>query len=202
MLPLNAAAHRSSIGISAIAVSGAVRNFAVNDDIPFDKTFALSPGRVEEVMPAVRRLLANNPSPFTYKGTVSYIVGRGQVAILDPGPEDALVLGDRGRTRRPRTFGLHRRAAPEVRGRKPHRREVRTRSRRAGCKGRRERGSECRGSCRDDEKTACLSPPRISKPIDQKPASLPTLRSDRRLFKTLRGLVPRSFLPFEDPSYG
>jgi glyoxylase-like metal-dependent hydrolase (beta-lactamase superfamily II) len=71
-----------------LPVGGALRNFAVNDDIPFDKTFALSPGRVEEVMPGVRRLLANNPSPFTYKGTVSYIVGRGQVAILDPGPED------------------------------------------------------------------------------------------------------------------
>jgi glyoxylase-like metal-dependent hydrolase (beta-lactamase superfamily II) len=36
----------------------------------------------------VRRLLANNPSPFTYKGTISYIVGRGQVAIIDPGPLD------------------------------------------------------------------------------------------------------------------
>ena len=34
----------------------------------------------------MRRLLANNPSPFTFKGTVSYIVGRGQVAIIDPGP--------------------------------------------------------------------------------------------------------------------
>src|SRR5204863_5896838 len=32
---------------------------------------------------------ANNPGPFTFKGTVSYIIGRGQVAILDPGPDDA-----------------------------------------------------------------------------------------------------------------
>src|SRR5262245_62222832 len=32
-------------------------------------------------------LFRSNPSPFTYKGTVSYIVGRGRVAILDPGPE-------------------------------------------------------------------------------------------------------------------
>jgi len=37
----------------------------------------------------VRRLLCNNPSPFTFKGTISYIVGRGQVAIIDPGPDDA-----------------------------------------------------------------------------------------------------------------
>jgi len=39
-------------------------------------------------MPGVRRLLANNPSPFTFRGTVSYIVGRGRVAIIDPGPLD------------------------------------------------------------------------------------------------------------------
>ncbi len=39
-------------------------------------------------MPGVRRILCNNPSPFTFKGTVSYIVGRGQVAIVDPGPLD------------------------------------------------------------------------------------------------------------------
>ena len=36
----------------------------------------------------MRRLLCNNPSPFTFKGTVSYIVGRGHVAIVDPGPLD------------------------------------------------------------------------------------------------------------------
>ncbi len=58
------------------------------DDIPFDKRFDLAPGQVEEVAPDVRRILANNPSPFTFKGTVSYIVGRGQVAIIDPGPDD------------------------------------------------------------------------------------------------------------------
>ena len=56
------------------------------DDIPFDRTFDLPPGRVEEIAPGVRRLLADNPGPFTFKGTVSYIVGRGQVAIIDPGP--------------------------------------------------------------------------------------------------------------------
>ena len=60
----------------------------MDDDIPFDRSFDLPAGRVEEVMPGVRRLLVDNPSPFTFKGTVSYIVGRGRVAILDPGPED------------------------------------------------------------------------------------------------------------------
>ncbi len=58
-------------------------------DIPYDKTFDLVPDKVDEPMPGVRRVLCNNPSPFTYKGTVSYIVGRGKVAIIDPGPVDA-----------------------------------------------------------------------------------------------------------------
>src|SRR5258708_21799678 len=60
----------------------------MTDDIPFDRSFDLSPGRVEEVMPGVRRLLCNNPGPFTFKGTLTYIVGNGRVAIIDPGPLD------------------------------------------------------------------------------------------------------------------
>jgi len=45
----------------------------------------------EEVVtlsPLVRRLTAKNPSPFTATGTGTYIVGRGTVAIIDPGPDD------------------------------------------------------------------------------------------------------------------
>jgi glyoxylase-like metal-dependent hydrolase (beta-lactamase superfamily II) len=59
------------------------------DDIPFNKTLDLAPAQVEEVVPGVRRILCDNPSPFTFKGTMSYIVGRGDVAIIDPGPDDA-----------------------------------------------------------------------------------------------------------------
>ena len=61
----------------------------MTNDIVFDKRLDLAPGRVEEVIPGVRRILCNNPSPFTFKGTVSYIVGNGKVAIVDPGPDDA-----------------------------------------------------------------------------------------------------------------
>lgn len=73
------------------------------DDIPFDRSFDLAPGRVDAVMPGVRRILVNNPSPFTFKGTLSYIVGRGKVAIIDPGPDDeahiaALLDAVRGET--------------------------------------------------------------------------------------------------------
>jgi len=60
----------------------------MSDDIPFDKSFELRPGEVEEAAPGIRRLLCNNPGPFTFKGTVTYIVGRGEVAIIDPGPLD------------------------------------------------------------------------------------------------------------------
>jgi glyoxylase-like metal-dependent hydrolase (beta-lactamase superfamily II) len=75
----------------------------MSDDIPFDKRFDLAPETVEEVAPGVRRVLANNPGPFTFKGTVSYVVGRGQVAIIDPGPLDeahiaALLDAVRGET--------------------------------------------------------------------------------------------------------
>ena len=59
------------------------------DDVPFNRNFPLAPGVVEEIRPGVRRILCNNPSPFTFTGTVSYIVGRGKVAIIDPGPDDA-----------------------------------------------------------------------------------------------------------------
>jgi glyoxylase-like metal-dependent hydrolase (beta-lactamase superfamily II) len=60
----------------------------MSQDIPFDKSFDLPPGRIEEVMPGVRRLLVNNPGPFTFKGTLTYIVGTGSVAVIDPGPID------------------------------------------------------------------------------------------------------------------
>jgi glyoxylase-like metal-dependent hydrolase (beta-lactamase superfamily II) len=63
------------------------------DDIPFDKKLDLAPGRVDEVAPGVRRILVDNPGPFTFTGTLSYIIGRGKVAILDPGPDDARHVG-------------------------------------------------------------------------------------------------------------
>jgi len=44
------------------------------------------PGAIETLGPLVRRLLAPNPSSFTSSGTQSYVVGRGRVAVIDPGP--------------------------------------------------------------------------------------------------------------------
>lgn len=59
-----------------------------DDDIPFNKQLDLAPDTVDEPTPGVRRVMANNPGPFTFKGTLSYIVGKGKVAIIDPGPDD------------------------------------------------------------------------------------------------------------------
>jgi glyoxylase-like metal-dependent hydrolase (beta-lactamase superfamily II) len=75
----------------------------MSNDVPFDKTFDLTPDQPKEVAPLVRAVAANNPSPFTFKGTVSYIIGHGKVAILDPGPDDdahvaALLDAVRGET--------------------------------------------------------------------------------------------------------
>jgi glyoxylase-like metal-dependent hydrolase (beta-lactamase superfamily II) len=61
----------------------------MSEEIPFNRTLDLAPGVVDAVAPGVRRVLVNNPGPFTFKGTLTYIVGRGKVAIIDPGPVDA-----------------------------------------------------------------------------------------------------------------
>jgi glyoxylase-like metal-dependent hydrolase (beta-lactamase superfamily II) len=47
---------------------------ADNDDVPFNRDFPLKPGVADEVRPGVRRILCDNPSPFTFTGTVSYIL--------------------------------------------------------------------------------------------------------------------------------
>jgi glyoxylase-like metal-dependent hydrolase (beta-lactamase superfamily II) len=60
--------------------------------IPFLREDALAYGAVQPVLPGVRRVLCNNPSAFTFRGTNTWIIGEGRVAVLDPGPEDAAHL--------------------------------------------------------------------------------------------------------------
>src|SRR5258708_24335275 len=75
--------------VSPRLIAGSHRNpMADNDDVPFNRDFPLKPGVVDQVRPGVRRILCNNPSPFTVRGPVSYIVGEGKVAIIEPGPDD------------------------------------------------------------------------------------------------------------------
>ncbi|MPT47405.1 MAG: MBL fold metallo-hydrolase [Sphingobium sp.] len=56
---------------------------------PFDKA-TLPTGHLIRLSPLVGRLLAPNPSPYTYSGTQSYVVGSsaGDVAVIDPGPAE------------------------------------------------------------------------------------------------------------------
>ena len=55
---------------------------------PFAASREPPPRAMTQVSPMVRRLVAPNPSPFTFNGTCTYIVGEGRVAIVDPGPDD------------------------------------------------------------------------------------------------------------------
>jgi glyoxylase-like metal-dependent hydrolase (beta-lactamase superfamily II) len=54
--------------------------------INFLRDFSFEYGVAETLSPLIRRVVARNPSPFTFKGTGTYIVGRGSVAVIDPGP--------------------------------------------------------------------------------------------------------------------
>ena len=56
--------------------------------IPYVRDHNIDYGRCDQVSPLIRRVTANNPGPFTFKGTGTYIVGRGEVAVIDPGPDD------------------------------------------------------------------------------------------------------------------
>ena len=58
----------------------------------FRRDDSLAPREVEWVAPGVRRILCDNPGPFTYRRTNTYLIGRGEVAVLDPGPVDEAQL--------------------------------------------------------------------------------------------------------------
>ncbi|MGE0828531.1 MAG: MBL fold metallo-hydrolase [Hyphomonadaceae bacterium] len=55
--------------------------------IPFVRDMQFAYGEVQQVSPLIRRVVADNPGPFTYLGTGVYIIGKGDVAVIDPGPE-------------------------------------------------------------------------------------------------------------------
>jgi glyoxylase-like metal-dependent hydrolase (beta-lactamase superfamily II) len=61
--------------------------------IPFVPMPPFEYGRLDAVSPLIQRVVANNPGPFTYTGTGTYIVGKPEngagVAVIDPGPYDA-----------------------------------------------------------------------------------------------------------------
>lgn len=56
--------------------------------IPFIKTLDFEYGVPARVSPLIRRVVCKNPGPFTFFGTGTYIIGNGNVAVIDPGPLD------------------------------------------------------------------------------------------------------------------
>ncbi|MCW5680022.1 MAG: MBL fold metallo-hydrolase [Xanthobacteraceae bacterium] len=75
----------------------------MTEEIRFNREFDAVPEQMEPVVPGIRRILADLPSPFTFKGTNTYVVGTGEVAVIDPGPDDprhieAILNGLRGET--------------------------------------------------------------------------------------------------------
>ena len=71
--------------------------------IPYVREIKFDYGACDQVSPLIRRVVANNPGPFTYLGTGTYIVGKGEVAVIDPGPDlpehlDALMAALEGET--------------------------------------------------------------------------------------------------------
>src|SRR6185369_16357391 len=55
--------------------------------IPFNRAFEPHYGEEVRVTPLISRIVANNPGPFTFRGTGVYIVGKDEVAVIDPGPD-------------------------------------------------------------------------------------------------------------------
>lgn len=54
--------------------------------VPFDRGYDPVYADIVDVAPGIRRILARNPNPFTFHGSGTYVVGRGRVAVIDPGP--------------------------------------------------------------------------------------------------------------------
>ncbi|MDQ0998442.1 glyoxylase-like metal-dependent hydrolase (beta-lactamase superfamily II) [Phyllobacterium ifriqiyense] len=56
--------------------------------LSFDSKFAPHYGEAVDVAPQIQRITVNNPSPFTFYGTNSYLIGKDTLALIDPGPLD------------------------------------------------------------------------------------------------------------------
>jgi glyoxylase-like metal-dependent hydrolase (beta-lactamase superfamily II) len=59
-----------------------------SNDLPPSRGAERPPSGLTRLSERVRRIIAPNPSPFTFTGTCVYIVGEGEVAVVDPGPAD------------------------------------------------------------------------------------------------------------------
>jgi glyoxylase-like metal-dependent hydrolase (beta-lactamase superfamily II) len=57
--------------------------------LTFERDFSPAYGMAEGVSPLITRVVCRNPGPFTFKGTASFIIGKKQLAVVDPGPENS-----------------------------------------------------------------------------------------------------------------
>ena len=60
----------------------------MTEPLPFNRDMDARVGEAVPVAPGVRRVLAGNPGPLTFRGTNTYLVGTDEIAVIDPGPED------------------------------------------------------------------------------------------------------------------
>jgi glyoxylase-like metal-dependent hydrolase (beta-lactamase superfamily II) len=65
------------------------RNQTSASKLAFNREINFDYGVLQPMLPGVRRMVANNASPLTFKGTNTYVVGHGEVGVIDPGPDDA-----------------------------------------------------------------------------------------------------------------
>jgi Metallo-beta-lactamase superfamily len=76
---------------------------AQEGEISFDRSFFGAPAELVRLWPLVRRMTAGKAGPMTFTGTCSYVVGEGEVAVIDPGTDKrdhiaALLAALRGET--------------------------------------------------------------------------------------------------------
>ena len=62
----------------------------MTDALSFDRSMDFDYGVAREMAPGIRRLVARNPGPMTFKGTNTYLLGGHEFAVIDPGPDDPM----------------------------------------------------------------------------------------------------------------
>jgi glyoxylase-like metal-dependent hydrolase (beta-lactamase superfamily II) len=78
--------RRDPAAKSAMLAGRRTRAITMADEIDFDRNQTVAYGAAEALSPLIRRVVANNPSPFTFKGTGTYLIGTDDIAVIDPGP--------------------------------------------------------------------------------------------------------------------
>ena len=75
-------------GFTDVRTACKVPSYSPRVSLPFATESEVRHDQPETLAASVRRIVADNPGPFTYHGTCTYLVGEGEVAVIDPGPDD------------------------------------------------------------------------------------------------------------------